>query len=256
MVKYMQRKYFYYGEVFQLLKEILRCTFTRPFYFHRIVEQIRFLGVESILLTCVIGLVMGSVMTLQFAHGLAKFGGTLYVPAIVNLSIFREMAPIFVSLLMAGRVGSGIAAEIGAMNVTQQIDALRALGTSPIRVLVVPRMLALMISLPLLTGLADFISLIGGFLVMNLEFDMSFGFYLNKLLTTLKVYDFTSGVLKSCIFGGIIVLISCYRGLRTKEGTKGVGDSATWVVVTSSIWILVSDFFMTKLFIVYWMTDA
>lgn len=255
MIRFLENKFFYYGEIFKLVKEIARCSFTRPFYFHRTIEQIKTLGVESILLTFVIGLVMGSVMTLQFAHGLAKFGGTLYVPAIVNLSIFREMAPIFVSLLLAGRVGSGIAAEVGAMNVTQQIDALRALGTSPIRVLVVPRILALMISLPLLTGFADFVSLMGGFLVMNLEFDMTFGFYLNKLLTTLKVYDFTSGVLKSSIFGGIIVLIACYKGLRTKEGTKGVGDSATWVVVTSSIWILVSDFFMSKLFIVYWMTE-
>ncbi len=255
-MSYIEKKCFYYGEVFALLKETVRCIFTRPFYFHRVIEQIRALGVESILLTCVIGIVMGSVMTLQFAHGLAKFGGTLYVPAIVNLSIFREMAPIFVSLLLAGRVGSGIAAEIGAMNVTQQIDALRALGTSPIRVLVVPRILALMISLPLLTGLADFLAVVGGFFVMNLEFDMSLGFYLNKILTTLKVYDFTSGVVKSSIFGGIIVLIACFKGLRTKEGTKGVGSSATWVVVTSSIWILVSDFFMTKLFIVYWMTDG
>lgn len=252
----MKQKILFLGEIYYLAKETFWCSITRPFYFHKITSQIKFLGIDSILLTSVIGFIMGLVMTLQFGHGLAKFGGTLYVPAIVNLSLLREMSPIFVSLLVAGRIGSGMAAEIGAMNVTQQVDALRALGTSPVRQLIVPRLFATMISLPLLTSLANFLGIFGGFIVMYLEFDMSLGFYLNKLLTTLKLYDFMSGVTKTFFFAIIIVLISCYRGLKTKEGTKGVGESATWVVVTSSIWILVTDFFMSKLFIIFWMPNA
>lgn len=251
----MKEKIFFLGELYHLTKNSIWSSVTKPIYFNRIFEQITNLGIGSLSITIVIGLTMGLVMTLQFGHGLAKFGGTLYVPAIVSLSLFREMAPIFTSLLVAGRVGSGIAAEIGAMNVTQQVDALRALGTSPIRVLVVPRLLALMIALPLLTALADFFGLLGGFIVANLEFDMSFGFYLNKVLTTLRLHDLTSGMIKAIIFAMIIVLVACYKGLRTKEGTKGVGSAATWVVVTSSIWILISDFFMTKLMLTFWMTN-
>ena len=142
------------GEITELFGQFIRCLYTRPFYLGRIYEQIVQLGIGSLSITIVIGIVTGMVMTLQFGYGLAKFGGTLYVPAIVSLSLLRELAPIFTSLLIAGRIGSGISAEIGAMNVTQQIDAIRALGTSPIRVLVVPRILAAVISLPLLATLS------------------------------------------------------------------------------------------------------
>ena len=149
------------GEIIILFKDTVRCLFSRPFYLGRLWEQIVHLGIESLSITIVIGVVTGLVMTLQFGYGLEKFGGTLYVPAIVSLSIMRELAPIFTSLLIAGRIGSGISAEIGAMNVTQQIDAIRALGTNPIRVLVVPRLLASMISLPLLATLSAFMGILG-----------------------------------------------------------------------------------------------
>ena len=137
------------GEITELFKEFVRCLYTRPFYLGRIYEQIVHLGIGSLPITLVIGTVTGMVMTLQFGYGLEKFGGTLYVPAIVSLSLLRELAPLFTSLLIAGRIGSGISAEIGAMNVSQQIDAIRALGTSPVRVLVVPRILAAIVSLPI-----------------------------------------------------------------------------------------------------------
>ncbi len=172
------------GEIYWLGKECLICSFTRPFYFHRLMEQMVALGAGSISITIVIGLTMGLVMTLQFGFGLAKFGGTMYVPAVVSLSLTREMAPIFTSLLVAGRIGSGMTAEIGSMNVTQQIDALRALGTNPIRILVVPRLLAAMISLPLLTALSNALGIIGGMIDQaflcaaqrHLQIDRMFGF--------------------------------------------------------------------------------
>ncbi len=234
------------GQMVDLLAQVLRACVTRPFYWRRVNEQILDLGAGSLSITIVIGITMGMVMTLQFGYGLAKFGGTLYVPAIVNLSILREMAPIFTSLLVAGRAGSGIAAEIGAMNVTQQVDAIRALGTSPVRVLVVPRFLALMVSLPLLTILADLFGFLGGMLVAWAEFDISPGFYLNKVLATTRLNDVFSGWAKCFFFAGVITLFACWRGFHTKEGTRGVGEAATWVVVRSSIVILVSDFFLSK----------
>lgn len=162
------------------------------------------------------------------------------------------MAPIFTSLLVAGRIGSGMAAEIGSMSVTQQIDALRALGTSPIRVLVVPRFWATIISLPLLTALSGILGIVGGLLVCQAEFGMPAGFYINKVVTTVKLHDFVSGLVKAGFFGIIITIIGCYKGLTTKDGTRGVGESTTWVVVTSSILILISDYFLSKIFLVIW----
>jgi phospholipid/cholesterol/gamma-HCH transport system permease protein len=237
------------GEVALLLKDFIVCTFSRPFYWGRIFEQIIHLGIESLSITLVIGIVTGLVMTLQFGYGLAKFGGTLYVPAIVSLSLVRELAPIFTSLLIAGRIGSGISAEIGAMNVTQQIDAIRALGTSPIRVLVVPRVVAAIISLPLLTSLSAFMGILGGLLIAYMEFNMPAGFYINKVLYTIKLSDIFGSMAKTAFFGLIIGLLACYRGFQTREGTLGVGSAAKWVVVRTSIVILVSDFFLSKILI-------
>ena len=235
------------GEISQLFKEFIHCLYTRPFYLGRLYEQIIHLGMGSISITLVIGLVTGMVMTLQFGYGLEKFGGTLYVPAIVSLSIVRELAPIFTSLLVAGRIGSGISAEIGAMNVTQQIDAIRALGTSPVRVLVVPRVLATIISLPLLGTLSAFMGIVGGLIIAYTEFSMPVGFYINKVLTIVQVMDIVGSMFKCAFFGLVISLLACYRGFQTTEGTKGVGDAAIWVVVRTSTIILISDFFLTKI---------
>lgn len=237
------------GEIALLAKDTFICTFTRPFYFGRFLDQMIHLGIGSISITIVIGVMTGLVMTLQFGYGLAKFGGTLYVPAIVSLSLMRELAPIFTSLLIAGRIGSGMSAEIGAMNVTQQIDAIRALGTNPIRVLVVPRVLATVISLPLLMTLSAFMGFIGGLIIAYTEFGMSFGFYTNKVLTTIKFADVFGSMFKCAFFGLVIAILGCYRGFKTREGTLGVGAAATWVVVRTSIIILVSDFFLSKLLI-------
>lgn len=237
------------GEIVVLSKDFLSGLFSKPFYWGRLYEQIIQLGIGSLSITVVIGIVTGLVMTLQFGYGLAKFGGTLYVPAIVSLSLMRELAPIFTSLLIAGRIGSGISAEIGAMNVTQQIDAIRALGTNPIRVLVVPRVVATVLSLPLLATLSAFMGIIGGMAIAYSEFAMPPGFYINKVLSTIQFSDVFGAMIKCAFFGFVIAIVACYRGFQTKEGTKGVGTATTWVVVTTSIVILVSDFFLSKLLI-------
>ncbi len=244
--------FIFVGEIFGLFFETIRCSFSGPFYLSRLMEQINHIGFGSTSITVVIGLTMGLVMTLNFGYGLAKFGGTLYVPAVVSLSLAREMAPLFTSLLVAGRVGSGIAAELGAMNVTQQVDAIRALGTSPVRVLVVPRFWSLVLSLPLLSALSFAVGILGGLIVCRMEFDIVPGFYLYKVFSTVKFYDYMSGLVKSAIFAGIITIFACYKGLNTKDGTKGVGVTTTWVVVTASILILITDFFISKIFLIIW----
>jgi phospholipid/cholesterol/gamma-HCH transport system permease protein len=237
------------GEVTILTKDFIFCLISRPFYWARFFEQMVHLGIGSLSITIVIGLVTGLVMTLQFGYGLEKFGGTLYVPAIVSLSIMRELAPIFTSLLIAGRIGSGISAEIGAMNVTQQIDAIRALGTDPIRVLVVPRVLATVLSLPLLATLSAFMGILGGMAIAQLEFNMSPGFYINKVLATITFSDVFGSMFKCAFFGLVISILACYRGFKTKDGTHGVGSATQWVVVRASIIILISDFFLSKFLI-------
>ena len=238
------------GDILIFTKDVFARILNSPFYPGRLFDQILQIGYGSLSITIVIGFVTGLVMTLQFGYGLAKFGGTLYVPAIVSVSLLRELAPIFTSLLIAGRVGSGISAEIGAMNVTGQIDAIRALGTSSIRVLVVPRVLATILTLPLLATLASFTGIVGGLLISYLEFGMTAGFYINKVLSTIVFADIFGSMFKCAFFGLIISILACYRGFHTKEGTRGVGNATTWVVVHSSIIILISDFFLSKVILV------
>lgn len=188
-------------------------------------------------------------MALQFGYGLAKFGGKLYVPKIVALAILREMGPVFTSLLVAGRIGSGIASEVGSMKVTQQIDAIRALGTSPIKRIVIPRVLASIIALPILTLLADYIGLTGAMIVCSSELSINSEYFFSKSIETLRLYDIFTGLTKAFVFAFFISVTACWKGLNTEGGTQGVGQSTTWVVVVSSIFIMISDFFLTKFFI-------
>jgi phospholipid/cholesterol/gamma-HCH transport system permease protein len=233
----------------QLAAQAVRDCFTRPFYFGLVLEQMQRIGIESILLVAVTALATGSVMALQFGYGLTKFGGKLYVPKIVALTILREMGPVFTSLLVAGRIGSGIASEVGSMKVTQQIDAIRALGTSPVKRIVIPRLLAAMITLPFLTLFADYIGLFGAMLVSMSELGISAQYFVAKTVETLRMYDLLSGMGKTIVFAFFISITACWKGLNTEGGTQGVGNSTTWVVVTSSIFIMISDFFLTKFFI-------
>ena len=231
-----------------LTGQVFRELFTRPFYFRLTLDQLYSIGTQSFLLVAVTGFATGSVMALQFGYGLAKFGGTLYVPKVAALSILREMGPVFTSLLVAGRIGSGIASEVASMKVTQQIDAIRALGTSPVKTIVIPRLLAALIALPLLTLFADYIALFGAMLVCKTEFGVHYDYFISKVIEVLRMYDLWTGMLKTVVFAFFISVMGCWKGLNTEGGTRGVGDTTTWVVVASSIFIMISDFFITKFF--------
>ncbi|MCB0393414.1 MAG: ABC transporter permease [Bdellovibrionales bacterium] len=218
-----------------------------PYYPRLIIEQIFHVGYRSLPLVLISALSTGMVMSLQFGMGLEKFGAKLYVPKIVSLSIAKELGPVFTSLMFAARVGAGIASEIGSMTVTQQIDAIRALGTSPIKRIVVPRVIACVISLPLLTVLADAVGTAGAALVGTYELGLDSGFFWQKVLTTVRFIDFTNGLAKTSFFALFIVITACYYGLSVREGTRGVGIATTKAVVASSILVVVSDFFLSKI---------
>ncbi len=222
--------------------------FTLPFPTRLVFEQLYSIGVQSFVLVLITGLATGSVMALQFGQGLARFGGTLYVPKLTSLAILREMGPVFVSLLVAGRIGSGMASEIASMKVTQQIDAIRALGTSPIQKIVIPRLIACLIALPLLTLMGDYVGLIGAMLIAKFELNIDIEFFVTKTFETLTLTDLVTGLAKTAVFAFFIAIASCWKGLNTEGGTEGVGRTTTWVVVTSSIFIMIADFFLTKLF--------
>jgi phospholipid/cholesterol/gamma-HCH transport system permease protein len=188
------------------------------------------------------------VMALQFGLSLEKYGGKLYVPKIASLSIVREMGPVFVSIMLAARVGAGIASEISSMVVTQQIDAIRALGTSPIKRIVIPRILGCLIAVPILATLGDLIGIVAALIVGVTELGLDAGFFYQKVLSTVTPIDYITGLGKTVFFAFFIGVTSCYFGMNVKGGTRGVGQSTTMAVVVSSVAILISDFFLTKLF--------
>jgi phospholipid/cholesterol/gamma-HCH transport system permease protein len=236
------------GGVSVLTKDIWNSLKQKPFYFALLVEQIYQIGVRSLSLVSATALSTGMVMSLQFGFGLERFGGKFYVPKVVALSLIRELGPVFTSLMLAGRVGAGITAEIGSMNVTQQIDAIRALGTSPIKKIVIPRVLASLIALPALTVIANFVGIFGAMIVCYFELGLDPVFFYQKIITTVTLTDFVVGVAKTFFFASFISLTGCYFGMRTTGGTQGVGIATTKSVVTSSILIVISDFFLTKIF--------
>jgi phospholipid/cholesterol/gamma-HCH transport system permease protein len=188
------------------------------------------------------------VMSLQFGYGLERFGGKLYVPRVVGLSIMRELGPVITCLMLAGRVGAGIAAEVGSMKVTQQIDAIRALGTDPVKRIVIPRILAMLLMTPIITTMADMIGILGGMGISYFELNLHYDFYYHEAIVVLGTSDFTLGIIKSIVFGLIIGVTGCYYGLQTEGGTQGVGNATRRSVVTCSILIAISDFVLTKLF--------
>ena len=237
-----------FGGVALLTKQVLTELIGGKFYARLLIDQIHQIGVRSIPITVVTAASTGMVMALQFGLGLEKFGGKLYIPKIVSLSIVREMGPVFTCLLLAARVGAGIASELGSMTVTQQIDAIRALGTSPIKRIVIPRVLGAVIAIPLLSVLANFVGIFGAMLVGANDLGLDPTFFIQKVLQTVWVPDFVAGFGKTPFFAAAIALVSCYFGLNVQGGTQGVGNATRQAVVTSSICILIGDYFLTKLF--------
>jgi len=248
--QFLSRSITFAGGFASLSIKAVRELFTLPFPMKLVIDQMSAIGVQSLILVLITGLATGSVMALQFGFGLARFGGTLYVPKLTALAILREMGPVFTSLLVAGRIGSGMASEIASMKVTQQIDAIRALGTSPTQKIVIPRLIACLIALPMLTLIADYVGLSGAMLIAKFELNIDFGFFISKTLETLTIADLTTGLAKTVVFAFFIAITACWKGLNTEGGTEGVGQTTTWVVVTSSIFIMVADFFLTKFFFI------
>lgn len=231
-----------------LAKQTFSEMSTKPFYGSLLVDQIYQIGVKSFPLVFITALSTGMVMSLQYGLGLEKFGGKPYVPRLVASTILREMGPVFTSLMLAARVGAGMASEIGSMVVTQQIDAIRALGTSPVKRIVIPRVLACLIVLPLLVSIANMVGNFGGMVVGSSELNLDAQFYLRRVLETSNLKDYLAGFGKTFFFALFISIPSCYFGLNVKNGTKEVGIATTKAVVVASLLILVGDFFLSKMF--------
>jgi phospholipid/cholesterol/gamma-HCH transport system permease protein len=236
-----------------------RFVAARPFYWRDVVMQMDRIGVGSLPIVLLTGLFTGMVMALQSSVELSKFGADIYIGNLVGASMVRELGPVLCSLMVAGRAASGIAAEIGSMRVTEQIDALQSFGTDPIKKLVTPRFVAALIMLPVLTILADIVGILGGLIVAVFRIGIPADTYLDGVFNTLAQggfvlkfipKDFISGLFKPFVFGGIIALTASYYGLNTKGGTEGVGEAATRSVVACSVLILATDYFLTQLLLV------
>jgi phospholipid/cholesterol/gamma-HCH transport system permease protein len=229
--------------------DAIRHCFTRPFEYDLWLEQLYHLGVRSLTITNLTLLFTGMVLALQTAYSLAAYGGKAFVGDIVALSVTRELGPVLTALMVAGRVGAGVTAELGSMAVTEQVDAMRALAANPVKKLVVPRVGALVVVLPLLTILSITVALFGGLLMALTEIGQSRLYYMNHVLLALSVQDIVSGVGKTVFFAFFIGVIACYNGINASGGADGVGKAQPNTVVVSSISVIVSDFFLTKLFI-------
>lgn len=214
----------------------------------RILEQAKKAGVESLPIISLVALFIGVIMALQTAYQMQRLGSEMYIASIVALSLVRELGPVITALVVAGRVGAAITAEIGSMQVTEQIDALQTLATNPIEYLVVPRLLALSLMLPILTLYADIIGIFGGYLICVYKIGISSSMYLNITFDSLLFKDLFTGLIKTIFFGMIIAFVSCYEGFNVEGGAEGVGRATTRSVVTTFIFIIAADCFFTALF--------
>ena len=221
--------------------------FSPPYYVSDVLDQMDIIGVGSLPIVLLTGFFIGAVMVLQTAAQFERFGQTALTADVVSLALVRELGPSITGLLVAGRNASGMASELGSMIVTEQVDAMRAMGTDPIRKLVTPRVVATVLMLPLLTAMADFLGLIGGYLVSFFTLRLGAVTFWTRAIDILEFSDLMQGLTKPIVFGFIIATVVCYQGLKVKGGTQGVGRATTQAVVTASVVILVSNFFLTKL---------
>ncbi len=236
-------------EYIRMVTATCRGIFTPPLYRHDIVEQFDAIGVASLTVVLLTGFFTGAVLALQSGITLDQFGARPVVGRLVSASMIKELGPVLTGLMLTGRIGSGIAAELGSMVVTDQINALRALGTDPIRKLVVPRMLAGFFMAPVLTVISDFVGIVGGWLVARYQLQVASGLYWSSITQALYMQDIWMGLVKPFVLGFVIVSIACHVGLRTSGGTQGVGKSTTVSVVAGSVAVIAVDFFVTRVLI-------
>ncbi len=230
-------------------KETVRWTFRRPFDFKSVMQQMLEIGYRSLPVTTITLFFTGMVMALQIGKAMDKLmsGSSIFIGSAVTISMFRELCPVLTALLLAGRVGSAIAAEIGTMKVTEQIDALVTLDANPIHYLSVPRFLACLVMVPVLTVITDVVGSLGGAFIAQFGLGITFTKYVENVFQYLTLADFLTGLFKSVFFGIEIAIISCYQGFATRGGAEGVGKSTIQAVVKSSMAILISDYFLTYL---------
>ena len=236
-------------EYVRLQVAAIRASVSRPFYFRDVVEQFEQIGIGSLTVVVLTGFFTGAVLALQTGITLDQFGARPFIGRLVSASMIKELGPVLTGLMLAGRIGSGIAAELGSMVVTDQINALRALGTDPIRKLVVPRMLAGFFMAPVLTIIANTVGIIGGWIIAVLQLRVASSLYWSETIEGLVIEDAWMGIIKPFCLGYVIVTIGCHVGLRTKGGTQGVGRATTAAVVASSVAVIAVDFFVTRLLI-------
>lgn len=241
--------FLYVGGLTDLARQTLQQLRKGPLERSLLNAQFDHIGFKSLSIVVITSAFIGMVLALQTAYALEDFGGKLFVGTIVSLSLVRELAPVLMSLMVGGRVGAGMAAELGTMKVTEQIDAMRALATNPVRKLVVPRVVACTLMFPLLTIVAIALGILGGLLIAVSNLHLSANYYLRSVVEAVRYNDLASGIGKTFFFGFAVSLIACFNGLRTSGGADGVGRSTTQTVVSGAITVLIMDFFLTKLFL-------
>ena len=238
------------GAYFHLLSDVVKDIGKNGISLREVSRQIILMGISSIPIVLLTAVFTGMVLALQTAYGLHRFGAKNYVGNLVGLSLSRELGPVLTAVMVCGRVGAGIAAEIASMVVTEQVDAIRALGGDPIRRLVTPRVVAGTISMPLLAGIAVITGILGGGLVAVLELDITAHQYYRSFLYAVRIPDVTDGLIKSVGFGILVSSIACFKGLRCRGGTEWVGLTTTSAVVTGSLMVFIANFFFTKILII------
>jgi phospholipid/cholesterol/gamma-HCH transport system permease protein len=236
-------------DFFTLTGTALANIFRKPRYTSDTLLQMDSIGVGSLPIVVLTAFFAGAVMALQLSRPLVQYGQVGRTGQLVSVTLVRELGPVFTALMVAGRNSSGIASELGSMKVTEQIDAMRALGTDPSQKLVTPRVVALAIMLPLLTIIADFVGMFGGWIIANFILNLTSQQYWTSVWRALDWSDVVQGLSKPFVFAFVISLVGCHYGLRTTGGTQGVGRATTQAVVAASVMILVLDFFMSKIFV-------
>jgi phospholipid/cholesterol/gamma-HCH transport system permease protein len=236
-------------EYVRLQVATVRAIFSPPYYFRDIVQQFESIGIGSLTVVVLAGFFTGAVLALQTGITLDQFGARPFVGRLVSASMVKELGPVLTGLMLAGRIGSGIAAELGSMVVTDQINALRTLGTDPVRKLVVPRVLAGLFMAPVLTVIANTVGMLGGWIIAITQLRVSGSLYWSGVVDVLYIEDAWMGLIKPFCLGYAIVTIGCHVGLRTSGGTQGVGRATTNAVVAASVAVIVVDLFVTQLLI-------
>lgn len=238
----------YIGQLSILCGQAMYWTFVPPFKPYRFLAQAKRIGPGSFLISATVSFFIGIIITLQMAYLMVQLSAEIYIPNVIALSLTRELAPVLTALIVAGRIGAGITAEIGSMVVTEQVEALKAFAVNPVKYLVVPRFLALVMMLPVLTVFADFVGIYGGYVICVNKLGINGVMYWQMVSDALKLKDIATGLLKTVFFAMVIAIVGCHQGLNVKGGADGVGNATTTAVVRSFILIIMVDCAFTFVF--------